>query len=124
MSLVLKTRGPLGLITFCKQVRGALLCYLSGSRVTSLGVRCTKDGIPLALGPLIKSVRVGSPPVLQVINTILFSTRALNAGRLPDISPIINPPSVEPFDKMDKYTTDFWRSLGYKPSQKVPRWLS
>lgn len=117
------SRGPTGLIDYVKKVRLGLLSYLSGKPVYPMGIKCTKDGIPKALGPLIKTIRKGSPPaVLQVINTILFSTRALHAGRLPDIKPIVEPPSGV-LQLKAIYAADFWRSLGYRPSQKVPRAL-
>lgn len=121
---VLKTRGPLAVIAYAKAIREALLAYLSGTPLSNPGVRCTRDGIPLALGPWIKGIRNGGRQVsLPVILTILYSTRALHAGRQPDIGPIVDPPSGVASANQAKYARDFWRSLGYLPSQKVPRAL-
>nr|UJQ92501.1 MAG: putative RNA-dependent RNA polymerase [Mitoviridae sp.] len=95
---------------------------MSGKKESNPKVRCTKDGIPLALGPFIAGIRRGDCQTvsLPVILTILYASRALNAGTQPDISPIVSPPSGVVLTEA-KYSKDFWRSLGYLPSQKVPR---
>jgi len=88
------TRGSAFLIEYIKKVRLALLLHLSGEFPSKRvqGVRVTHDGVPLVLGPLINSVRRGqSPAMLRIVNTVLYCTRALNLGRVPDISPIVGP---------------------------------
>lgn len=94
-TLVLKTRGPTEFLKFIKGVRTGLLAYLSGKPVRVDGVSSTKSGIPLILGPFIKRISGSEVPtgMLQLLNTILFSTRALKLGRFPDITPLTDPAS-------------------------------
>jgi len=120
---IFRTRGPLAGLTFVKSVRVNLMNYWSGNSLRAPGVRCTKDGIPLILSPFINEIRRGGPrAVLQVLNTVLFMTRALNLGVHPDTRPITEPTNVVSPD-LSKYMKDFWRELGYKPSMAVPNAL-
>jgi hypothetical protein len=118
-----KSRGLPFLIEYMKRVRLSLLHHLSGEypekRVE--GVRVTKEGIPVVLGPLIKYIRnKPSPAMLQMVLTVCFSTRALNLGKDPDISTVTRPCESKIAD-ISKYTKSFWRELGYRPSSSVPR---
>lgn len=111
------TRGSVFLIKYIKDVRSALLLYLSGEYPSKRvgGVRVTHDGVPLILGPFIKEIRKGSSPaLLRMINTILFSTRALNLGRDPDISPIVGP-ALGSIPTWGNSVSRFWKELGYRP---------
>lgn len=124
LELVSKTRGQVYALQYMKDVRLVLMSYLSGSPCRVPGVRSTKDGIPLILGPLVDNIRRGaSPATLQMLTTILYSTRALSTGRQPDITPIISPHSVTVADDFGKYAKSFWKELGYLPSQQVPKSL-
>lgn len=96
---LLKNRGVHKTVLYIKDVRVTLLNYLAGSPVRIKGVRTTKDGLPTILGDFIGKIRKGeSPAMLQILNTILFSTRALRLGRNPDISSIIDGPKRDPID--------------------------
>lgn len=67
------------------------------------------------------SMGVPSPFKVRLFLTLLYSTRALELGKEPDIKPIQDPPKVDLPD-MSKYCVQFWRDLGYRPSKTlVPR---
>jgi len=123
---VFKTRGEVGLITYVKAIRTNLLNYLSGNTVRVKGVEMTKDGFPRILVPIFDKYKYGEFPVsrLQVVLSILYSTRALNLGKKPDIKPITSAGVILPTG-IDKYTVSFWKELGYRPStKKVPKSLN
>jgi hypothetical protein len=123
---VYSTRGEAGLISYTKSLRTSLLNYLSGNLVKVKGVRITKDGIPRVLVPLILESSYGKFPAsrLQIILTILFSTRGLKLGRIADLTPIISPGETLP-ENIGKYSHSFWKELGYRSNtQKVPRSLN
>lgn len=108
-----KSRGAIATVSYIKDCRTMLLRYLSGNPVRIKGVRSTKDGLPTILGDLIPMIRKGeSPASLQILNTIMFCTRALRLGRNADISPIIDGPKRDPID-IGIYTDEFWRDIGY-----------
>nr|DAC76946.1 TPA_inf: RNA-dependent RNA polymerase [Entomophthora muscae mitovirus 7] len=110
---LLYNRGALETLKYIKGTRTAYLAYLSGKPVRVKGVRTTKDGIPVILGDFVPKIRKGpTPAMLQLINTILFCTRALKLGRTPDFSPIINPPKRDPIN-IGEFVDDFWRDMGY-----------
>lgn len=90
-----KSRGVVGLILYLKDLRLALLIFLSGEYPVKVvpGIKVTRDGFPLALGLLEGEIRDSMKPdhdklVLRLLLTLLFSTRALNKGKVPDVSPI------------------------------------
>lgn len=119
---ITKTRGIVGLITWCKNTRLALLHYLSGEWKTKrvLGVPVDKDGYPKSLGLKLKE-NINNTTLLKLVLTILYSTRALNAGKSPSTSSIESPTSVSEPCNLSMYMVDFWRELGYRPSKtKVP----
>lgn len=119
MSSIARTRGLPGIIRWTKDQRTALLIYLSGEYPSKKvdGVRVTSDGIPVSLGPLVEKIRkIQSPEhfdVLRVVLTILFSTRALNIGKIPDTSSITSTTIVADDglrtinDLIRKYLKDF-----------------
>lgn len=123
MDKILRTRGKVGLILWCKSTRLALLHHLSGEfplkRVE--GVPVTKEGMPRSLIQVLGKGEYDTT-LLRLVLTILYSTRALSLGRDPDIRPIQSPSSVtEPWD-CSKHCVSFWRDLGYRPSEtNVPR---
>jgi len=117
---VFDSRGPEAGLTYVKAVRVNFSNYLSGNPERAPGVRCTSDGIPLVLSPWLSDIRQGSSPaVLRTIMTILYSTRALNLGVITDTKTITEPTNVVSPD-ISKFSKDFWRELGYKPSMAVP----
>lgn len=125
MDTILHSRGQDALILWVKDVRASVLNYLSGNPIRPPGVKCTNDGIPVVLGDLVSELRQAIVPghhhVLPFLMTILFSTRALNAGKNPDLSTISSPPSVEVPD-ISRWVVSFWRALRYRRSYKsVPR---
>jgi hypothetical protein len=84
------------------------MSYLTGNSERVKGVRVTKDGIPIALGDLIPLVRGSDLPVfiLPSLNIVLWGTRALRLGRLPDLKPIIQP-AVQVPGLLGKHSVDF-----------------
>lgn len=123
MYKIYKTRGGIGLILWCKNLRLALLHHLSGEYPSKMveGVPVTKDGIPKFLVPILGKVKPYNTTLLRLVLTALFSTRVLKLGRLPDISSIKGGPDGS-HPEMSKYSVSFWRELGYRPSAtKVPR---
>lgn len=92
-------------LTYIKSVRGNYLNALSGNPERFERVKLTKEGIPLCFGPMLKYFTIrelkisgsvsreitAKPAVLQLLNTILFSTRALKGAPNPDLLPIIGP---------------------------------
>lgn len=102
------TRGQEGLILYVKSLRTNLLNYLSGNPAKVEGIRLTKDGIPKILEPLIRESSFGKFPAarLQIILTILYSTRALKLGKEPDTSPITSAGVNLPTD-IGKYSVSF-----------------
>lgn len=115
LDLVLKTRGPIGLINYVKPVRVQLLTYLSGKKVRAKGIRTTSDGIPKCLGDLIAKIRrSGSPEIIEksilpFLSTILWSTRSLKPSVIDDISTVIVPPRRDTAEEITigKYLNDF-----------------
>lgn len=102
-----KHRGGEDLITYVKNVRLGLNRFLSGTGINIPGLKQTSDHIPIILGELIAEIRKGpSPILLQMINTILFATRALSVGKTPDIEPIIKAPK-EGIPLLEDYMSDF-----------------
>jgi hypothetical protein len=118
VSLV-STRGDAFALSYLKDARVAYLSYLAGNPMRKSTVKLTSDGIPCILGALIPYIRMATPPadMLRMLNTILWASRALNLGRLPDISPITGPPIRELPQDFGKYAVDFWKELGYRPSK-------
>lgn len=125
LEITFEQRGTDAGMTFVKSVRQNLLNYLSGNPERAPGVRCTKDGIPLVLGAFKKELRDGNCPRLVAgILTVLYSTRALKLGSKVDTSSIRVPRTVETSEEITRFTKDFWRALGYKPSKVVPSALN
>jgi len=119
------TRGADGLVNYVKAVRTNLLNYLSGNKDRVLGIEMTKDGFPRILVPLFSEYKKDIFPVarLQIVLTILYSTRALKLGREPDIKPITSAGLVLPTG-IGKYSRSFWKEIGYKPNTRtVPKSL-
>jgi hypothetical protein len=94
-------------ILLLKDVRLVFWNYLAGNPIKLKGIKTTSDGIPTILGDLIPLIRKGpSPVLLQIVNTILTSTRALKLGKSYDIENITKEPQREPID-ISKYKYDF-----------------
>jgi len=102
------TRGPDYFIFYIKSVRTIFMSYLSGNVRKIDGIGCTHDGLPKIFGSFIKDIRQEAPPrgILQMLMTILFMSRALHLGVLPDYTPITAPPSGSTSD-FGEYTVDF-----------------
>jgi hypothetical protein len=126
---ILQSSGPVETISFCKLNRQALLNYLSGNPCKIPGVRLTKDGIPVVLGDLISTVRglssaqCSNYTILSLINTILWSSRSLKSEATLDTKSITMPSASdgELYSDMELYLKDFTRSIGVRPSQRVPQ---
>jgi len=122
---VYKARGVTGGLSYQQSVRINFLNYLSGNPERAPGVRSTKDGLPIILGAFRDRLRQGScPRLVAEILTVLYSTRALKLGTKVDTSPIRVPRSAELPEGITRYTKDFWRELGYRPSSVVPSALN
>lgn len=123
MDIVLRTRGEIGLVAWCKDTRLAFLHHLSKEFPSKQvkGVPVTKDGLPKVLVPIFGKNREYSTTLLRLVLTLLFSTRALRLGTKPDIAPIEDPLKKDLPD-LSKYVVSFWRDLGFRPSAtKAPR---
>lgn len=88
---VYQTRGLSGGIAYQKAVRTAIMNYLSGNPLKPRGVRCTTRGIPICLGPLGYRLVDQDLHFLQILTSILFSSRALATDPEPDTSTITAP---------------------------------
>jgi len=117
-----QTRGRDFLILFVKDARGNLMNYLSGSPERLPLAKTTKDGIPLILGDLIPIVRGKSYLAIAMIYTVLFSTRSLKTGKIPNTESITAPYTGD-LSGTDKYFESFWRTLGYRYSSQIPKYL-
>nr|UPW42144.1 MAG: putative RNA dependent RNA polymerase [Inner Mongolia sediment mitovirus 3] len=119
-------RGVSEFLNQIKRIRTAYLGYLSGNPCKVEGVRCTSDGIPVALGDLIPIIRGSETPgnFLPFLNTILWCTRALNIGKLPNFSTISEPASVQVPTEIGKDSVAFWRAIGTWPIGRLPRALA
>jgi hypothetical protein len=104
---VSKTRGLTGMIDFNKSVRTAVMNYLSGNPLRPKGVRCTTKGLPVCLGPLIKHIEGQDLDFIQVLTTVLFSTRALVTKARPDLTTITAPLKKGSVEMEVKYGTYF-----------------
>lgn len=107
LDVIFASRGLAYLINYIKELRKHYHGYLSGTKVEPKLVRLTKDGIPMAFGPLIPRIRGFETPAMQFLNTILFSTRSLKCGSQPDVTPIEQPPTSVVPSSIGKYTKDF-----------------
>jgi hypothetical protein len=106
-------RGDLFLLSYIKQLRTALLLFLSGEFPNKIvdGCPITKDGIPKALGPIIPYIRSKSPGVIRLTLTILYCTRGASLGGPLDTSTITTPSSGLSYKR--EYIKEFWETLGY-----------
>lgn len=126
METILKTRGRVGLVSFCKDTRLALLHALSGEFPEKLvvGVPVYSDGYPKVLGlGLVEELRKDSTSkyvYLKLVFTCLYSTRALQLGKVPNVETIKGLASVPVPLVLDQHLDSFWRHLGYKPHSVVP----
>lgn len=119
----MKTRGLSWTISIAKGTRQAYLAYLSGKPIKVTGIKQTSDGLPCILGDLIPAIRrlhiqgEGEIRLLAYVNTILFGTRALKLGQVPDFTSIIGAFNGSIPSDFSSYTVQFWKELGYKPSK-------
>jgi len=82
--------------------------FLSGNPEKAEGVRCTKEGIPLVLGPLIDEFRRGPcPATLRMVNTILFSTRSLKIGKDANLNTITGDLKIEHLPNISIFASSF-----------------
>jgi hypothetical protein len=102
----LKSRGIDYFILYVKDIRGNLMNYLSNNPSRSKLSKTTKEGIPVVLGDLIPLVRDKSYLAIAMIFTILFSTRSLKTGKVPNTQPITDPFTGDLSD-IDAYYASF-----------------
>jgi hypothetical protein len=102
-------RGERGFLMYLKAVRSAYLGYLSNNPEKVVGVKVTRDGIPVALGDFVPIIRRSNQPrvILPFLSTILWCTRSLNLGGLPDIKTITEPASVQVPTVLGTNSVDF-----------------
>jgi len=117
MDKILRTRGLIGLVSWCKLHRLALLHYLSGEYPNKKveGVSYYKDGFPRRTG-LTREALASMP---RLVMTLFFSTRALRLGTKPDLSVIQDPPKLEAFPVFPD-PTKFWLALGFRRRKSTP----
>jgi hypothetical protein len=89
--------------------------YLSGNPLRDPIAKCTSDGIPIILQGLIPLIRGRSYLVIAMVFTVLFSTRSLKAGTIPDLTSVTQPFNGK-YTDIVKYGNDFWKELGYRPA--------
>lgn len=106
IDLVLKTRGQKNGIIYTKQLRLALMNYLSGNRIKPPMIATWKDGIPKVLGPLIPYIRDSDYRVIASTFTVLSATRALKSEVNPDLSTITQP-AIREVPDLGKFMIDF-----------------
>lgn len=91
-------RGIKQMTLYMKDVRTSLLRTLAGSSPEGK-VRLTYDGYPVVLGPLIPIIRRevsdGDYCHIQILTTVLWSSRALKGKPVLDIGSITDPISVK-----------------------------
>jgi len=97
--------------------------YLSGNPHRPKGVRCTSKGLPVCLGPLLKHIVLQDLDFIQILTTVLFSTRALVTKARPDLTPITSPLKKGSVVPEVKYGIYFWKQLGYNPLFELSRKL-
>jgi hypothetical protein len=122
LKLVSVSRGEEASLEFVKNLRGALLNYLSGDLKPTPEIGLTKDGVPKFLGPLIPYVRERSHLVIAGICTVLWSTRSLKIGKDPNFDSITQP-ATRDVPNISMFMGSFWRELGYNPCLVRPRSL-
>lgn len=123
MTLVKKSVGVDEFLKINKSVRANLINFLSGNLERDPKVKCTKDGIPLFLGDFIPILRSGATRIeIYLLLTILYSTRSLKTEARPDISSITQPFSGD-VTNLGMFSSSFWKELGYKPCNGVPKTL-
>lgn len=122
LSKIWQTRGTEFMILYYKDARGNLMNYLSGNPERLLLCKTTKDGIPLILGDLIPLVRGRSYLAIAMIYTVLFSTRSLKTGKVPNVESIVAPYTGD-LNDISRHMSQFWKDLGYRYSSKVPKYL-
>jgi hypothetical protein len=127
------TRGTASAVTYIKNIRTAVLHFLSGEYPNKRvdGVALTPDGLPRVLGPLIQDLRLKESPTyvnkVRILLTLLYASRALNLGKTPDIDSIIMPAKAVPQggnQNYRKHLKAFWAELGYTRRGSVPRSLN
>lgn len=122
---VLHTRGNLGLIDYVKRLRLAFHRFLSQEPLKNPGVKCTRDGLPIVLRPLVSfdESKLVVPASLPLLETILYCTRALNTDYSFSGESIEQPAKQQVPSSFGKHAKKFWRTLGSYPSRRVPRYL-
>jgi hypothetical protein len=120
-----RSRGQIFFIKYCKFTRLALQRFISGKplHTSQDGVGLTADGIPKVLGAWSSCLRnqTITPDTLRLLLTVLNMTRALNAGKVCDVSPIVEAASCEAPKSIGKHIPAFWKELGFsRRSLTVP----
>jgi hypothetical protein len=79
LTKIAASRGLLAMLAYHKQVRLAVMRYISGSPVRLEGIGSTKAGVPRALGPLIEYLDCQEH--LNGFSRSLFNTRIIFSKR-------------------------------------------
>lgn len=106
---ILVSRGAKGFVTYVKDLRRCLFGYLSGNQQARVGVRCTKDGIPVVfdtLIPLIREARTAKETCRFLI-TLLTVSRCLTIGSGFNIDPITCTGKYREPSLVGRYALDF-----------------
>lgn len=102
-----RTRGLNAGIAYQKAVRTAVMNYLSGNPLRPSGVRCTTSGIPVCLGPLGYKLEGQDFQFLQILTSVLFSSRALTTKAQLKLDPITDPLKKSSSVWEPKFSKDF-----------------
>lgn len=121
--LVLRTRGILEAIAFCKKWRSSVIQWLATLECLSVEARSRSNPrlLPRQLRFLVYSKDIDYP-IIRLILTALYISRNWSLPVKPNIDSITGPPKVEgATSEIGKYVFDFWKSLGHRGEVQIPR---
>jgi hypothetical protein len=120
LSGLARDRGEITMIKYAKLARLYVVSHLSGQplKKKTQGIKLTKDWLPSALGDLLRIVRRGTTAEKRWLLTILYSTRALAAGRTPKYEDI-TAHSLSVVSDISRDVKSFWRAIGFNSKRKL-----
>jgi len=117
---ILKTRGKVEAIRFCKESRHSILQWLITIGSLEKSSRSsTVCGLPRHLR-FLKHLETLKHPDIRLILSSLYASRGLSLPPVPNVDSITRPASKR-YPDIEEYVKDFWKDLGYHPQQMVPK---
>lgn len=119
--LILRTRGMKEAIRFCVESRASIYQWLSTIDSLQKSSRSSTEwGLPKHLRFLKHIDSLGHPGIRLILSS-LYVSRGAELPPVPNVDSITRP-ALKQFPDISEYIADFWKELGYKPSQqKVPK---